>query len=224
MTKVAERQPFVQAREKERQRQRENWLVSIFGSVIRALNDKKRQQLDSSKCRIQCNFLIKYFLAVVVCVCAFCRRFAFDWWHCGARNCVKWHIIWENMVEISRLQHNNCDVCVFFFYFSLHSIWQQNSNTISTTTTTTKIIFYGSISVEKATTPKVTDKHMPTQQNHFINMLSEVIRLKSNHSASFNECHGQPFTISNLSHISRAPNLMHVRSSNTQYVSIRAQT
>lgn len=100
-------------RERESERDRENRLVPIFGSVIRALNDKKRQQLDSSKCRIQCNFLIKSFLAVVVC--AFCRRFTFDWWHCGAENCVKWHIIWENMVEISRLQNNNCDMCALFF-------------------------------------------------------------------------------------------------------------
>lgn len=55
-------------RERESERDRENRLVPIFGSVIRALSDKKRQQLDSSKCRIQCNFLIKIFSSCR-CVC-----------------------------------------------------------------------------------------------------------------------------------------------------------
>lgn len=65
---------------------------------------------------------------------AFCRRFVFDWWHCGAKNCVKWHnhIIWEYTIHTNIHSHHCDDVfCCCWFWFCAESfcfIWRLKSN------------------------------------------------------------------------------------------------
>lgn len=128
----------------------------------------------------------------------FAERFVYDWWHCGVKNCVKWHTISLYYIGIAKDSmyyiNHKCDgfffiplafsflTCVFFsrshilFYLPMGFVRNINNQQ-------QKIIFYSHLHTRtyipsmriSILSERNRQTLADTKQNHFINMLSKIV-------------------------------------------------
>lgn len=176
--------------------------VLSFKSVIRSLHGKKpttTARLDSSN-RAELNRIFFNKINVAVAVPFSNDLLLID---CIAVPKTLWSDTPSHVCRFEFYVYANCDVLFSIGFCSIFAFLFAPACEISK-----KIIFYSWFVQKQHRHTKVTDKHLPTKQKHFINMLSQshsenqITRTSHFPRDTYYLCiHGKPFNILNLSHI-----------------------